>query len=283
MRYHFQEVKGENRGIVMQCVQCSMDLKNVNNYCPLCGKKYSPYQGIKHVDKKTIDDALRQNNFDFLWELFETGQEPYAEYEYEKFLLSKARAIDTPSDFDIFTNKIRLKSENGNMYAKYLYGKAMRVVFGKGLLDGFSFLMSDEQKCRDGAEIIKQAASNGQASAEWTVGLWLLDGGAGMTKNEREAYRYISSAAQKGHPRAMLKLGEIYKQGMAELKKNSKKAAIWVRAAAYFGCDTAKVPIREEEYWVQKKDVEEIAEFYGLNHSDASNDDAGLPMCIRFS
>ena len=269
----------------MQCVQCGMELKNISNFCPFCGKEFNPCQGVKHISKKIIDDALQQNNFDFLWELFDAGQEPYAEYEYEKFLLNRARKIDTPNDFKVFTNKIRLKSENGNMYAKYLYGKTMRLAFGRGILDGLASLMSDNQKCREGAKLIKEAASNGQTSAEWTVGNWLWKGNenANITKNERESYRYISSAAQKGHPMAMLKLGEIYKQGITSLDRNAKKAEVWIKAASYFGCNTTKVHIREDEYWVQKKDVKEVVEFYGLDNSEISKDEITVPMQIKFS
>lgn len=269
----------------MKCVQCGMELKKINIFCPFCGKELEVYQGIKYISKEKIDDAFEKNDFDFLWKLFDSEQAPYAEYKYEKFILSRADKIDTPSDFKLFINKIKTESERGSLYAKYLYGRTMRSVFReRGILEGIAAFMGDRQKYREGTNLVKEAAANGQTSAEWTMGklLWEGDQDTGIAQNEREAYRYINRAAQKGHPMAMLRLGEIYMKGMQGLDRNVQKAEVWMKAAAYFDCKT-KENIQEKKYWVKKKDVKEVLEFYGLGKSDLVNQDAIYPMHIDFS
>lgn len=258
----------------MQCIKCKKEIKNVKNFCLFCGKEFSPYHGERYIAKKTIDEALAKNNFEFLWKLFDTEKGAYAEYRYEDFIIQKSDNIKSPKDFDYFTGKIKQKMENRNLYAAYLYGKVMRRVFReRGMVAGLASFLEDSQKCREGAGLVREAAQNGQTSAEWTMGNWLWEGNesANITKNEREAYRYLNRAAQKGHPGAMLRLGEMYNRGTSGLEKDIKKAEMWVEIAMYFGCKTKKVKIQDKKIRVQKGDVEEIAEFYGLGKFSASD------------
>ena len=273
---------------MMICDQCSIQLKGVGNFCPLCGKELKTYQGVSHIRKKRIDEALENKEFDFLWKLFDEGQEPYAEYKYEKFILQAAERIDTPSDFEVFIGKIKAKSESGNMYAKYLYGEAMRSVFrhrGAFLVSGLTAFMGNPEKHKKGTEIVKEVALSGQTSAEWTWGslMWVGDRDTNIEKNEREAFRYINRAAQKGHPQAMLMLGRIYNKGMSGLARDYQKSQMWIKSAAYFGCKPDDIEIREGKGWLQAKDVENIQEFYGLDKfNDQSGDDASV-MQMDFS
>lgn len=274
----------------MKCDQCGIRLKSAGNFCPLCGKELKLYQGVKHIQKSRIDQALENNDFDFLWNLFESGQEPYAEYKYEQFILERAEQIDTPNDFDVFMEKIIEKSKSGNMYAKYLYGRTMRSVFrerGSFLVSGVAAFMGNPQKRKKGTDIMKEAALNGQTSAEWAIGeiMWEGDIDTNIPKNEREAFRYISRAAQKGHPQAMLRLGEIYNCGMSGLTRDYKKALVWVKSAAYFGRTTENVEIISGKDWLKSKEVEEIEEFYGLGKfEERQGNDIDIPeIQIDFS
>lgn len=270
----------------MKCEQCGMALIKTKNFCSFCGKDMDIYKGVRHVSKNTIDEAFPKREFDYLWQLIDTGQEPYAEYKYERFILGKAEKIDTPNDFKIFIRKIEKKSETGNLYAKYLYGKAMMRVFReRGLLSGLASFMGNVEKYREGIRLIREAATNGQTSARWTVGSWMWEGNkdANIMKNEREAYRQISFAAQKGHPMAMLKLGEIYNQGLQGVERNFQKAQLWLKSAAYFDCKTTKIEIREEKNLIRESDVEEIAEFYRLGEDNAQNKKPLLQVKIDYS
>lgn len=272
----------------MKCDQCGMRLGNERNFCPLCGKEIKSYKGVKHIQKRRIDQALENNDFEFLWNLFESGQEPYAEYKYEQFILERVEEIDTPNDFDVFMGKIIEKSKNGNMYAKYLYGKAMRSVFrerGTFLLSGAASFMGNTQKRKKGTDIVKEAALSGQTSAEWTIGkiMWEGDIDTNIPQNEREAFRYINRAAQKGHPQAMLKLGEIYNHGMSGLARDYKKAVAWVKSAAYFGCKPENFEIIKGKDWLQGKDVEEIEKFYGLGRFEEQRNNDAFEIRMDFS
>lgn len=272
----------------MNCEQCGIKLENARNFCPLCGKELKLYKGVKHIKKSRIDQAFENNDFDFLWNLFESGQEPYAEYKYEQFILERAEEIDTPSDFDAFMGKIIEKAKDGNMYAKYLYGKSMRTVYrerGTFLLSGVEGFMRNPQKRQKGTDIVREAALNGQTSAEWTIGeiMWEGDIDSNIPKNEREAFRYINRAAQKGHPRAMLRLGEIYNQGMPGLARDYKKALVWVKSAAYFGCNTKNVEIIKGKDWLQSKDVEEIEKLYGLGRFKEQQSNEAFEIWMDFS
>lgn len=258
----------------MQCIECGKELKNMKNFCPFCGKEFNSYHGERYITKEMIDEALAKNNFDFLWELFDTEKGAYAEYQYEDFLIQRTDKIKEPKDFKYFTGKIKQKMDNGSLYATYLYGKIMRRVFRvRGMLDGLDSFMEDSEKCYEGTRLIKEVAANGQTSAEWTMGNWLWEGNesTGITKNEREAYRYISSAAQKGHPRAMLRLGEMYNQGISGLEIDLKKAEMWAERASYFGCKKTEVKILDNKFRIQREDVEKIAEFYGLGKFNVSD------------
>lgn len=268
----------------MQCMQCGVELKKPENFCPLCGQKLNSYQGMRYVSKEKIDKAFQNNEFDFLWGLFDTKQGAYAEYRYEKLILEKAGKITTPSDFELFINKVKKKYETGSGYAKYLYGSALKRVFqSRGVLEGLAVFMDNPERCLQGINLIREAAQDGQTSAEWKVGTWMMRGNENVRKNEREAYRYISRAAQKGHPMAMLKLGEIYSQGMSGIQCDYEKAERWFKAAIYFECKSEKALIKEKTYGIQTKDVEEIVGFYGLEKSDVEDDNKIFSMQFDFS
>jgi TPR repeat protein len=95
--------------------------------------------------------------------------------------------------------------------------------------DGLRGLPKDE---REAARLFKLAADQGDADAQFMLGVFNAEGCGGLPQDEREATRLWKLAADQGHDRAQCNVGEFFKQGRGGLRQDEREAArLWKLAA----------------------------------------------------
>jgi len=77
----------------------------------------------------------------------------------------------------------------------------------------------------------REAAAQGDAGAQYALGLCYLSGGDGLRTDLVEAERLIRLSANQGYARAQLALAVMYKNGNCVLRQNYLEAARWCRRA----------------------------------------------------
>lgn len=75
-------------------------------------------------------------------------------------------------------------------------------------------------------------AKEGDTQAQYELGMLLLNGEHGVTKNYGEALKWLEMAAKAGHIEARYNLGIMYKTGSGALQ-NFEQALQWFEAAAH--------------------------------------------------
>ena len=83
------------------------------------------------------------------------------------------------------------------------------------------------------------AAGKGDASAQYYLGLAYFYGVGGVTKNDREAERWVRKAAEQGYAEAQNAAGLAYARGDV-VAKDAKEAVRWFRKAAEQGYAAAQ-------------------------------------------
>ncbi|MEQ8691555.1 MAG: tetratricopeptide repeat protein, partial [Pseudomonadales bacterium] len=83
-------------------------------------------------------------------------------------------------------------------------------------------------------QIIRPLAEQGDASAQFLLGLAYKQGQAGMTRDYTEARRWYRLAAEQGHATAQNRLGVIYREGQG-VPQDYVEARKWFRLAAEQG------------------------------------------------
>lgn len=74
-------------------------------------------------------------------------------------------------------------------------------------------------------------AEQGNAAAQYNLGLLLFQGGKGVQRNDKKAVAWYRKAAEQGYADAESELGYMYEIG-GGVKQNTKEAARWYRKAA---------------------------------------------------
>lgn len=80
------------------------------------------------------------------------------------------------------------------------------------------------------AQTIEEEAANGDASAQFLLGITYLDGTL-VTRNYKMAESWLLKAAEQGHPRAQYMLAALYTDG-TQLKRDYAKAFHWGKILA---------------------------------------------------
>jgi len=95
---------------------------------------------------------------------------------------------------------------------------------------------------------IKQAAEQGNANAQYGLGLAYKDGVGSLAQNDRKAMEWFRKAAAQGHAVAQGMIGDAYLLGVAGVAKNEKRAMEWfgkavpgLRTMAEQGDDNAQL------------------------------------------
>jgi TPR repeat protein len=99
--------------------------------------------------------------------------------------------------------------------------------------------MSDD---REAARLYKLAADQGDAAAQFNLGVYYAQGRGGLPQDDREAARLFKLAVDHGHANAAAQynLAVFYEHGRGGLAKNDRKAASLYRLAADQGNASAQ-------------------------------------------
>lgn len=88
-------------------------------------------------------------------------------------------------------------------------------------------------------DYLKEAASQGDANAQWKLGMLYLLGIGTCQKSEKNAVYWLNLAAEKGIPQAQFELGSLYLSGQGEQQKSIEEASKWFSLSADQGCPQA--------------------------------------------
>ena len=77
------------------------------------------------------------------------------------------------------------------------------------------------------SEHLKDAASRGDANAQWKLGMFYLLGMGSCEKSEDIAVTWLAKAAVRGVTQAQLELGHMYLSGRGGLERSEKEAGKW--------------------------------------------------------
>jgi TPR repeat protein len=89
-----------------------------------------------------------------------------------------------------------------------------------------------ERKVAEEARLNMLAADQGNARAQYILGVFYESGSGGLPKDEREAARLYKLAADQGYVNAQFNLGVFYANGRGGLPKDDREAARFYKLAA---------------------------------------------------
>ena len=78
---------------------------------------------------------------------------------------------------------------------------------------------------------IEEAAEDGNAVAQYYLGICHTQGGLGVSKDYKEAMKWWEKAAENGNVHAQSKLGDCYRRGRFGVSKDKKESAKWYKKA----------------------------------------------------
>lgn len=81
--------------------------------------------------------------------------------------------------------------------------------------------------------LAKKGAEKGDAEAQYKLGLHYADG-RGVTKDDKEAFKWFKKSAKKGNANGQFELGYLYETGRG-VEKDQKEATYWYKKAAEQG------------------------------------------------
>ncbi len=96
----------------------------------------------------------------------------------------------------------------------------------------------DSKKYEEAITFFKSAAEQGDASAQYSLGVMYVNG-QGVTKDYEQAVAWYRKAAEQGHSSAQSNLGVMYDNGQG-VTKDDKQALAWYRKAAEQGDASAQ-------------------------------------------
>ena len=98
---------------------------------------------------------------------------------------------------------------------------------------------SENKEYNQALKYFRQAAKQGHAGAQYTLGLW-YDSGQGVQKDLQQAIYWYRKAAEKGHDDAQNMLGFLYEIGLGVEEQDDYQLAVyWYRKAAEQGNEYA--------------------------------------------
>ena len=87
----------------------------------------------------------------------------------------------------------------------------------------------------EAVEWFRKAAAQGNAGAQYSLGLMYAVGRGGLHKDEAQAVDWYRKAAEQGEANAQNVLGLMYAEGRGRLPKDPARAAEWLRKSAAQG------------------------------------------------
>ena len=102
--------------------------------------------------------------------------------------------------------------------------------------------LTKEGKEREAMERLREAAEDGNAEAQFKLGV-CHENGAGVSKNPMEAARWYQAAAEQGVEEAQCSLGVYYANGWG-VGKDLEQAVKWYSVAAEQGSEAAKEALK---------------------------------------
>jgi len=173
----------------------------------LLGKAFLQGQGIaKDVDKAItwLEKSAEQNNKD------------------AQFLLGKLRLEGkaVTKDETVAQSWLQRAAALGHQDAIYLLSL---------MKDSINFTLKLYQ---ESADVLETRAEDGDAQAEYELGLRYESGAWDVTQDNTKALQWITRSAEAGNPVAMNTLAHIYRHGDLGLAVNIKKAEVWENRAA---------------------------------------------------
>jgi TPR repeat protein len=152
---------------------------------------------------------------------FEFGPRVYADQKIIKFLLDEG----VPANFD--PAAVKTKAMAGDATAQYHLAQLYKTGIG----------MSPD--AADAVRWFQAAAKQGNAGAEFQMGLYHYSGGPGIKTDFKKAFEWTSQAAKQGNLFAQFNLGIFYQDGSG-VERNPREAIKWIRAAAQGGLASAQ-------------------------------------------
>ena len=116
--------------------------------------------------------------------------------------------------------------------------KALRIILAALVLISFQALAEDDRTAtrnvaNETFEQVKKAAEQGDALAQYRLGLHYVDG-RGVAKDNAEAAKWYLKAAEQGNANGQFELGFMYENGKG-VAKDEAEAIKWYRKAAAQG------------------------------------------------
>ncbi len=137
----------------------------------------------------------------------------------------------------------------------------------------------DQGASQDNTEAYRKAADQGDAEAQWRLGLAYRQG-KGVSQDDTEAMKWFRKAAEQGNIKAQCSLGNMYIIGEA-VPKDYIEAMKWFRKAAEQGDDVGQYDLGEMYYQGKgvPKDFVQALMWWNLS-ANQSNPDARMNMDI---
>lgn len=114
--------------------------------------------------------------------------------------------------------------------------------------------------------LFRRAADQGNARAQFNLGVMHGDGAGGLEKSHAEEVRHYELAADQGHAGALCNLGYLYRRGQGGLQKDEERAARYYKLAAESGYSVAQynLGIMYAGGFGLEKDEKEAVRFFRL-------------------
>lgn len=137
--------------------------------------------------------------------------------------IEDARVAYNRKDYPTALRLWRPLAEQGNVEAQ----RGLGILYDNGLA-----VVRDDKLATD---LFRKAALGGDAEGGYRLGMRLVMGSRGVTRDTEEGLKWMVQAGEHGRPNSLTTIGGFYRNGFYELKKDLTQAASWYRRAADLG------------------------------------------------
>ncbi|MEZ0223358.1 MAG: tetratricopeptide repeat protein [Alphaproteobacteria bacterium] len=144
--------------------------------------------------------------------------------------LQDGKAAYMDGDWRTALKLLRPLAEQGNPNAQVTIGKIYRVNTSRDVFrSGYFTVPHDEVEAM---KWFQQAAKQGDAEAEWQIGILYDFGHPGIKGDKAAAKKWCLKSANDGYPVAQHSVGRMYEHGELGLDQNYEEALKWYSKAA---------------------------------------------------
>lgn len=213
----------------MYCNHCKNIISDTMKFCPYCGSEIDGVKKEIEIDiHKQVSDWYKNEQFENIFSAALDGNNTAKCY----FIRYISDAQITAQNEQLLENVIAM-SNNGNPFSMSVLG-IRKFCGGRKNILGYE----NEDLIKQGVELIKKAAEQGEASAMTFVAEWMIDGKY-AEKNISSAYKLMKAASDEGYPSAMYRLGIWHKDGSNGISKKEELGQELIEKAAFFGDQNA--------------------------------------------